>query len=151
LHSHGLTHMLVNKSRSGKIRVRETHEVVRRLNTILTEVLPLIYSYNSMIRNTNYYLKPVHMVSRRLPSGAVVKYYYYGRYWYRVEKNNGRIKWIYLGRSKPSMDLPDPPENPLEGLVVKKIEGGDLIEIVFASEDLFRRLYDKLFSRSTSA
>ncbi|MEL9909558.1 hypothetical protein [Desulfurococcus sp.] len=136
-----------NKPGNGKIRIRVTREIVEKLNSILHEFLPSIYTYNNLIKGEKYYLKPVHIVSRKLSSGSTVKYYYYGRYWYKIEKNNKSIKWIYLGKEKPSPSLPDPPENPLEGLVVKKIDDGNMVELVIASEELFRKLYDKLFQR----
>ncbi|ADV64618.1 hypothetical protein [Desulfurococcus mucosus] len=146
MNSHGLTGMALNGSRSGKIKLRVTRDVFNRLNSLLLESLPAIYGYNGLIKGEKYYLKPVHIVSRRLPTGATVKYYYYGRYWYRVERSSdGRIKWIYLGRVKPSPSLPDPPANPLEGLVVKKIEEEGVVELVFANEEVFKRLYSKLF------
>lgn len=144
--------MLPEKLRSGKIRLYVTREVLERLNNLLLESLPSIYSYNDRIRSEGYYLKPVHIVSRRTSMDSIVKYYYYGRYWYKMEKNeNWRIKWIYLGRSKPSQNLPDPPENPLEGLVVKKIEDENTILLMFASEEVFQRLYSKLFARQQSS
>ncbi|MEM4880326.1 MAG: hypothetical protein QXU22_05675, partial [Desulfurococcaceae archaeon] len=105
-----------------------------------------IYEYNNSIKGKNYYLKPVHIVSRRLQDGSLVKYYYYGRYWYKIEKDpvTKKLKWIYLGKEKPSPELPDPPPNPLEGIVVKKYD--DRVEIEFSSEDLFRIIYEKISS-----
>ncbi|MFP3203656.1 MAG: hypothetical protein RXR43_16050, partial [Sulfolobus sp.] len=40
------------------------------------------------------------------------KYIYIGRYWYKLERKNGKQKWIYLGKEKPLPNLPDPPELP---------------------------------------
>ncbi len=114
-----------------------------KLNMVFTELLSEIYEYNNRIRNTGYYLKPVHMTMRRLADGTTLKYYYYGRYWYRVERNKeGRVRWIYLGKEKPSPDLPDPPPNPLEDIVVKKYNGK--VEIEFSSEEILREIYERL-------
>ncbi|MEM1709472.1 MAG: hypothetical protein QXT01_04695 [Sulfolobales archaeon] len=75
-----------------------------------------IYEYNSQIRNTGYYLKPVHVVVKKELN---LKYLYFGRYWYRIAKGpNGKIKWIYVGKEKPDPNLPEPPLNPFEGLKI---------------------------------
>jgi len=79
-----------------------------------------IYEYNTMIRPTGYYLKPIHVVYKAL--GYVkLRYVYFGRYWYRLHKTHSssskyKVKWIYVGRDKPDPHLPDPPLNPFEGL-----------------------------------
>ncbi|MET1101789.1 MAG: hypothetical protein ABWW69_04855 [Pyrodictiaceae archaeon] len=82
-----------------------------------------LYAYNSMISETGYYLKPVHIVVRTMPNGEKRSYYYYGRYWWKIvyigkRGRTSRIKWKYLGKRKP-LELskyPEPPPNPLEGL-----------------------------------
>ncbi|MCS7128424.1 MAG: hypothetical protein N3E36_05325 [Sulfolobales archaeon] len=103
----------------------------------LTEVSPRIYeeaiesykkelySYNNVIRHYGYYLKPMHVVFKRTKSG-LIKYIYYGRYWYRVKylgkrKGTSRVKWVYIGRNKPDPSLPDPPTHPLNGLVIRVV------------------------------
>ncbi|WP_448579577.1 hypothetical protein [Thermosphaera sp.] len=136
--------MLIDRTRKGLIKVREKPEMLKRISLLISEYLTAFYAYNSLIKDKNYYLKPVHMVVRRMPDGSTVKYYYYGRYWYSIQKTSGpsRIKWVYRGRSKPDPSLPDPPANPIEGLVVKQFD--DYVELVFPNEDLFRRIYDKL-------
>jgi hypothetical protein len=131
------------KGSSSKLVLKESTAMYVKLNMVFTEALSEIYEYNNKIRDTGYYLKPVHMSTRRLADGTVVKYYYYGRYWYRVEKGeSGSVRWIYLGREKPSPQLPDPPRNPLEGVVVKKYNGK--IEIEFLSEEVLREVYERL-------
>ncbi|MEM4062212.1 MAG: hypothetical protein QXY11_05075 [Desulfurococcaceae archaeon] len=131
-------------TRKRKLSVKGSTEIFSRINLILAEFLPAIYEYNSMIKHTGFYLKPVHITTRRLQDGTYVKYYYYGRYWYRLEKvSPSRIKWVYVGREKPSPQLPDPPPNILEGVVVKKYNGE--VEIEFASEELFREISKRLY------
>lgn len=75
-----------------------------------------IYEYNSQIKDTGYYLKPVHLVVKKELN---LKYLYFGRYWYRITKGpHGKIKWIYVGKEKPDPNLPEPPINPFEGLKI---------------------------------
>lgn len=63
----------------------------------------------------------------------------------KLEKTpTGRLKWIYIGKEKPLPELPDPPENPLEGVVVKRVN--ETIEIIFGNEELFRTIYSRLSS-----
>jgi hypothetical protein len=136
--------MLIDRTRKGVIKVREKPEVLKKISLLISEYLIKFYSYNSQIKDKNYYLKPVHMVVRRMPDGTTVKYYYYGRYWYSVQKTSGssKIKWVYRGRTKPDPSLPDPPVNPIEGLVIKQLD--DYVELVFPNEELFRQIYDQL-------
>lgn len=93
-----------------------------------------IYEYNSTIRESGYYLKPLHIVYK-IVHGRKLKYVYFGRYWYRVykvpgegelKKERSRIKWLYVGRDKPDPHLPDPPINPLEGIAVI-VDGEDIL------------------------
>jgi len=134
------------KARKGRVMVKESSSIFVRLNLVIGEILPAFYEYNSKIRHTGFYLKPVHMSTRRLQDGTLVKYYYYGRYWYRLEKDAlGRLKWVYIGREKPLHSLPDPPRNPLEGVVIKKYN--DTVEIVFAGEELFKEIYNRLMGK----
>lgn len=137
--------MDARSARRSKISIRESETILRKLNLVIGEILPVFYEYNNQIKNRGVYLKPVHIVVRRLQDGSVIKYYYYGRYWYKLEKGlNGKLKWIYIGKVKPLPDLPDPPANPLEGLVVKKYN--NTVEIIFATDDLFKALYSRIFS-----
>lgn len=130
--------------RRGRLSIKGSLDVLSKLNLALSSLLPAIYEYNSRIRPTGYYLKPVHVTVRRLDDGTVVKYYYYGRYWYKLEKTSpSRIKWVYVGRTKPRPDLPDPPPHPLEGVVVKRYNGH--VEIEFANEELFREISRRLY------
>ncbi len=84
-----------------------------------------IYAYNAMIKDSGYYLKPIHLVYKRLKNQRV-KYIYFGRYWYRLVKKRGTIKWIYVGKDKPDPHLPDPPLSPFEGLSII-VNGDDII------------------------
>lgn len=143
MNSHGLITMALSKETNTKLVLKESTSMFIKLNMIFAEMLSEIYEYNNRIKNAGYYLKPIHMTTRRLVDGTVLKYYYYGRYWYRVERNErGRVKWVYLGREKPSPDLPDPPKNPLEGVVIKKYNGR--VEIEFSSESVLREVYERL-------
>lgn len=99
------------------------------LRRALEPYLKAVYEYNSLISGTGYYLKPVHVVTRRL-GGSKRVYVYYGRYWWRVVYAGKRgktslVRWIYLGTEKPP-GLPDPPRNPLEGVSVI-LEGDDVL------------------------
>ncbi len=83
-----------------------------------------IYEYNSLIKDTGYYLKPIHFVIKK---DLNMKYLYFGRYWYRIVKGrSGNIKWIYVGREKPDPNLPEPPINPFEGLKIL-VNGNDVL------------------------
>jgi len=87
-----------------------------------------IYEYNDKIRDTGYYLKPIHIVHKTV-QGMRLKYIYFGRYWYRVvRKGKQGIKWIYVGRDKPDPHLPDPPLSPFEGLGVTVTDGDILVD-----------------------
>ncbi|KSW12232.1 hypothetical protein CF15_05620 [Pyrodictium occultum] len=112
-------------------------EAVERL---LEEYRRRIYRYNSLIRGTGFYLKPMHIVTKNTPEGKRT-YYYIGRYWWRVlyqgkSGSTSRVKWIYVGREKPREleGYPDPPEHPVAGLRFT-VEGRDII--------LDRRVYEK--------
>jgi hypothetical protein len=63
-----------------------------------------VYGYNTKIKDYGVYLKPYHIVYKKEK-----KYIYIGKYWYKIMKVNGKLKWIYLGRSKPIGEMPDPP------------------------------------------
>ncbi|AFZ71149.1 hypothetical protein Calag_1444 [Caldisphaera lagunensis DSM 15908] len=88
---------------------------------ILNEIKEKIYLYNTEISKKSYYLKPVHKVYKTKADKKKIIYEYYGRYWWkRINK-----KFIYSGIAKPKF-LPNPPENPLEGLSIVR-EGNDVI------------------------
>ena len=101
----------------------------RLVEKIMDEFRRKLYSYNSSIRSTGYYLKPMHVVVRSTSSGKRT-YLYFGRYWWRLKYvgKRGRtslVKWFYVGKMKPP-NLPDPPVNPLEGISLV-IEGEDVV------------------------
>ena len=77
-----------------------------------------LYEYNRVIRKWGLILKPVHIV---IAKGRT--YLYYGKYWYRLEKQGSKLRWVYVGKSKPLKELPDPPTNPLS-IVAMRSEGG---------------------------
>lgn len=102
----------------------------KALEGFMESYLRKVYEYNSAIRGSGYYLKPVHVVVKRGADGSRRVYLYYGRYWWKVVyagKRGGTslVRWVYQGRVKPP-GLPDPPVNPLEGLKLR-VEGDDLL------------------------
>jgi hypothetical protein len=120
------------------VRVREGAVAAEALSM---RARSAVYSYNLSIRNTGYYLKPVHYVYKRSSTGRVRVYEYYGRYWWRLENRGGRVRWRYVGRSKPP-GLPEPPSTGLEGLRIIR-EGDDIIVDCWVVErfpELFRGL-----------
>ncbi|MET1159760.1 MAG: hypothetical protein ABWW65_02255 [Thermoprotei archaeon] len=122
----------------------DPEKIIGKINLLLSDYIADLYHYNSLIKNSEYYLKPVHIVIKRKPNGERIKYYYYGRYWYRIVRANGNIKWIYLGKKKPDLKLPDPPQNPLEGLVVKI--SSNQVEIISSNKELYDKLKNVLKS-----
>jgi len=120
-----------------RVRVRGGY---RALEAALEEHKRLIYEYNTLLRGTGYYLKPVHIVTRRTSNGKA-RYLYIGRYWWRLsyagkKGHTSRVQWIYVGKEKPEElgSLPDPPTSPLQGLTVR-IEGDDVV----LDEKLYQR------------
>ncbi|MEM0366339.1 MAG: hypothetical protein QXO93_03790 [Acidilobaceae archaeon] len=110
------------------------------LDKLLADLKRAIYDYNWRIKSTNYYLKPVHKVYKTV-GGARRIYEYYGRYWWRITREEGSVKFIYVGKIKPQ-NLPEPPINPLEGLVVIR-ENRDVIlecEAYNRFKDIFKGL-----------
>lgn len=79
----------------------------KQFDNIITKFKELVYDYNSKIKVYDVYLKPFHVVHK---NGK--KYFYIGKYWYKLEKINGKLKWIYLGKEKPVREMPDPPKFP---------------------------------------
>ncbi|RLG78017.1 MAG: hypothetical protein DRO12_00445 [Thermoprotei archaeon] len=81
-------------------------EFKRLVASALDDYLRQLYEYNNVAKKFSVYLKPVHIVTKR---GSRI-YIYIAKYWYRLEKSNGKLKWIYIGTSKPQIQgLPEPP------------------------------------------
>jgi len=97
------------------------------LAPIIEEIKDAFKEYNRSISGSGYYLKPIHYASKSI-EGKKRKYIYLGRYWWKVlylgrdERGKAKIRWVYLGKNRPS-NLPEPPTNPLEGVVFYSIEG----------------------------
>uniref|UniRef100_A0A7J3YTN4 Uncharacterized protein n=1 Tax=Ignisphaera aggregans TaxID=334771 RepID=A0A7J3YTN4_9CREN len=90
-----------------------------------------LYGYNSIVKKYNVYLKPLHIVVKNSLRGSKKVYYYFGRYWYRLEVVNSKLKWIYLGREKPFDFLPDPPINPLLIIEVKRAQSDPSLQCIY--------------------
>jgi len=91
----------------------DTQKCVFELLNALLEIYKLkLYEYNRKISTFKVYLKPLHIVTKQHGNKAKT-YYYYGRYWYKIFRKDGKLKWVYLGSTKPYDFLPDPPLNPL--------------------------------------
>ncbi len=86
----------------------------REFDSVITRFKGLVYEYNSKIKEYNVYLKPFHVVSK-----GSKRYFYIGKYWYKLEKINGKLKWIYLGKEKPIKEMPEPPRFP-EATIIKE-------------------------------
>ncbi len=106
-----------------------------------------IYRYNESIKNTGYYLKPVHMVYRKDQEGRTRIYYYVAKYWWHVSYvgrrgKTSRVKWIYVGSRMPyhpDLMVNPPPPSPLEGIAYS-LDGEDVI----MTEKNYRRVKDLL-------
>ncbi len=112
---------------------------------ILEEYQASVRKYNALIRDSGFYLKPIHIVVKKVKDERR-EYRYFGKYWWRIEylgRKDGKpvIKWIYLGREKPS-GLPDPPVNPLEGFCFYTIQGEK--DYIYVSNRVFLRYRRKL-------
>ncbi|MEM0380135.1 MAG: hypothetical protein QXX35_01310 [Desulfurococcaceae archaeon] len=127
-----------------KLNVNQYENIYREIKLLLSSFLTELYRYNNMIKNWNYYLKPIHIVVKKRSNGEIVKYIYYGRYWYRLARKSSGIKWIYIGREKPVRNLPDPPSNPVEGLVVKI--AGDEVVVLTGSREIYELINSVLIS-----
>ncbi|MDT7860760.1 MAG: hypothetical protein RRA45_00850 [Saccharolobus sp.] len=79
----------------------------KQFDKIIDKLKMLVYEYNTKIKEYGVYLKPYHIVYK---NGR--KYIYIGKYWYRLEKIGGKLKWIYLGKRKPLENMPNPPDIP---------------------------------------
>ncbi|MCI2415278.1 MAG: hypothetical protein MPF33_08590 [Candidatus Aramenus sp.] len=79
----------------------------REFDDVITRFKELVYEYNSKIKEYNVYLKPFHVVNK-----GGKRYFYIGKYWYKLERINGKLKWIYLGKEKPIKEMPEPPRFP---------------------------------------
>lgn len=103
------------------IRVKDGYKLIMEM---FSPYRRKIYEYNESIKDSGYYLKPVHVVIKKSMN---FKYLYFGRYWYRVIRGEGRrLRWIYVGREKPDPNLPEPPLNPFEGLKII-VDGNDVV------------------------
>ncbi len=105
-----------------RVRVLNGVDVMEK---VLDEIKRVVYEYNSRISEKGYYLKPVHRVYKKLSDGRVRIYEYYGRYWWRLERRKGKLKWIYVSNIKPE-EFPEFPPHRLEGISVIR-EGRDII------------------------
>lgn len=108
----------------------------RAIASALSELKRVIYAYNSSIRNTGYYLKPIHKAYGYV-GGRRRVYEYYGRYWWK--RVFQRLK--YVGRHTPP-GLPEPPRGPLDGLAV--IRDGDDVIMSCEHYDRFKHLFEGL-------
>jgi len=111
------------------------------IEKVLDDIKKQVYKYNSEVSKKGYYLKPVHKVYKKLSNGRMRIYEYYGRYWWRLERRNGKLKWIYVSNIKPK-GLPEFPSHKLEGVVVIR-EGNDIIidcEVFDRLKELFENL-----------
>jgi len=93
----------------------------------MSEYIKEVYSYNERLPR-GIVLKPFHYVKSK---GR--KYVYVGKYFYKYERVNGKVRWRYLGKEPPE-GCPPPPPNPLDGLSAR-IEGNDLI----VSEEIYEK------------
>ncbi|MCE4615272.1 MAG: hypothetical protein F7B60_07080 [Desulfurococcales archaeon] len=92
------------------------------LEKLLDDYRTSIYAYNSMIKKTGFYLKPVHKVYYKNSHGTKIIYEYHGMYWWKKQKKGYKVYLKYYGKQKPE-GLPDPPVNPLSGVIIDKTEG----------------------------
>lgn len=99
----------------------------KSIDKILTSLKRKVYEYNSKIASYNIYLKPYHIVYK-----GNKKYIYVGKYWYKLDKTKGKIRWIYLGKNKPLVSLPDPPIIPEYSII--KDDDGYIIDELFLRE-----------------
>lgn len=105
------------------------------LNAFLEIYRLKLYEYNRKISAFNVYLKPLHIVTKKHGNKTKI-YYYYGRYWYRIFRRDGKLKWLYLGSTKPYDSLPDPPLNPLTLIEMKYSNDLVCIHVVNAERAL---------------
>ncbi len=124
------------------IRVKISMSEIEKL---LRDYTMKIREYNKKIKKSGYYLKPVHIVIKKV-RGETRVYRYYGRYWWRVlylGKKKGRsiIRWVYIGKEKP-VGLEEPPRNPLEGIVIYTLKGDE--ENIYVPASHYNKLVDAL-------
>ncbi len=121
----------------------DTRECLTQLlNTFLEVYRVKLYEYNRKVSKYGVYLKPLHIVTKQY-ANTTKTYYYYGRYWYRLIRKEGKLKWIYLGTIKPYAYLPDPPLNPLTLIEIKNRENNSCIYVI-NSESSFKSLIEIL-------
>ncbi|HEW63605.1 hypothetical protein [Fervidicoccus sp.] len=105
-----------------------------------------IKEYNKKVSGMGYYLKPVHIVTKKV--GEEIRIYrYFGKYWWKIEYlglkgNKPVIKWIYIGKNKPIESLPDPPINPLEGFSFYTLKGDK--DHIYVSERTYTKFQNKI-------
>ena len=105
------------------VMIRDGYKI---LMSIYSPYRERIYLYNARIRDSGYYLKPIHIVYKTI-NERKYKYIYFGRYWYRIIRKGSKVKWVYIGREKPDPHLPDPPLSPFEGISVIVDENNNVI------------------------
>ena len=125
--------MMEGSGEDCRVRLEGGLEEFRRA---VERVLRVVYEFNSRLKVRGVYLKPVHRVYRT-EGGVRAVYEYYGRYWWRLERRGGRLRWRYLGR-RPPLGVPEAPGHPLEGLSVKIV--GDDVEMDCRWLEVFRSL-----------
>jgi hypothetical protein len=108
-----------------KLKIYGCNKIFSRL---LEEYRISLYAYNSRIRETGFYLKPVHKVYYTRKDGTRSIYEYYGTYWWIKKKKGYKTLLKYYGKNKPP-GLPDPPINPLSGIVANPLENWVIVPI----------------------
>ncbi|ACP35801.1 conserved hypothetical protein [Sulfolobus islandicus Y.G.57.14] len=86
----------------------------KQFDMIIDKLKLMVYEYNTKIKEYGVYLKPYHIVYKNSK-----RYIYIGKYWYKLEKIGGKLKWIYLGKTKPIQNMPNPPQIP-ESTIIKE-------------------------------
>ena len=111
----------------------------RLLNKMIEEYLKKVYEYNSKLPK-GVTLKPFHYVRSKGKT-----YVYIGKYFYKYERVNGKLKWKYVGKEPPK-GCPPPPFFPLDGFSAR-VEGEDLL----VSEEVYRKYLKDVLQRETVA
>lgn len=66
------------------------------LHKLLIERVQLSYKVRKELIKKGLYLKPFHICYKRTKLGEM-EYRYYGKYWYRIERRDGKVKLRYVG------------------------------------------------------
>ncbi|MEM1873577.1 MAG: hypothetical protein QXS85_01795 [Acidilobaceae archaeon] len=113
------------------------------IDMLLDGLRRAIYEYNSRIKHTGYYLKPLHKVYKTTEKGSRRVYEYYGVYWWRLVKTEKGVRYLYVGKETPP-ELPEPPILPIpHGLSLIR-EGRDVVldcRVYDRFRELFRGLH----------